>query len=614
MKRLATILLVLAAAGGGAYYYFNTASAQEPPQVVQASVSQGDIVEEVQATGTIEAMRVAPVGSQVSGIVKKLYADFNSIVTAGQVIAELDPSLLQVQVDLQTANYERQVGEIANQRQQLENDTRNLDRTKALFEKQLVNQQQLETAELQVKTRRVQLEAAEKTLKTQEANLNQAKLNLSYTVIRSPIDGVVVNRMVDEGQAVQSSMNVAQFFILATDLRELKINAGVDEAEIGKIRPGMPVTFTVDTYEGTTFNGTVDTVRLNASTQNNVVTYPVWIKVLNEDLRLRPALTATVRIRTQSAPNVIRIPNAALRFRPTSDMYTALGLEPPAAPARGQGGGRGRGEARGDGQGAPGAQPEGGARQGRQSAESGTRPQGQQQAQNRPARGPNGDTAARVGGGRQGEGQSANAETGGRRGEGFGRGRFADLSPEERQKMMEQFGGRGGRGGDRGGDGQGRGGGFGGGSGRRGGAAPAAATPEPPPLESGKIDALFQPTPIRQRPGSVWTWDEAAKKLAETRVVVGLADNQFSQLISGEVKPGQQVVTSIIVPLTTAQRNAQNPLFGGGRGNFGGMQPGGGRGGDGGGNQGGGNRGGNIGFGGGGGGGGFGGGGGGRGN
>ncbi len=148
--------------------------------------------------------------------------------------------------------------------------------------------------------------------------------------------------------------------------------------------------------------------------------------------------------------------------------------------------------------------------------------------------------------------------------------------------MMEQFGGRGG----------GRGG-----AGRRG-APPVTASAEPAPLEADKIDELFLPTPVRRRNGSVWTWDEAAKKLTETRVVVGLADNQFSQLLTGDIKPGQQVVTSIIVPLTTAQRNAQNPLFGGGRGNFGGMQPGGGR--DQGGNQGnqGGQRGGgNLGFG-----------------
>lgn len=173
--------------------------------------------------------------------------------------------------------------------------------------------------------------------------------------------------------------------------------------------------------------------------------------------------------------------------------------------------------------------------------------------------------------------------------------------------MMEQFGARGGgRGNGRGGfGGNAAGGNFGGG--RRGGAAQTVAPPSTSSLGAGKIDALFQPTPVRQRPGSVWTWDAANKKLTEIRVVTGLADNQFSQLISGDVKPGQQVVTRIIVPLTTAQRNAQNPLFGGGRGNFGGMQPGGGRGdfgGGGGGNQGGGNRGGNVGFGGGGGGGG----------
>jgi HlyD family secretion protein len=340
------------------------------------------------------------------------------------------------------------------------------------------------------------------------------------------------------------------------------------------------VTFTVDTYEGTIFEGTVDTVRLNASTQNNVVTYPVWIKVLNNDLRLRPALTATVRIRTSSAPGVVRIPNTALRFRPTTDMYMALGLEPPAAPTRGQGaGGRGRGDA----QAAPaGSQPGGtAARQGGQAPEGAARPQRQQQAQTRPARGAigaNGDAAAQTG-----ERQGSQPRPGGRGGEGFGRGQFANLTPEERRRMLEQIGGRGGRAGD----------------GQRG-APPATLNVEPAPLAADKIDELFLPTPVRQRAGSVWTWDEAGKKLTEIRVVTGLADNQFSQLVSGDVKVGQQVVTGIIVPLTTQQRNAQNPLFGGPRGNFGGMQPGGGR--DGG-NQGGGNRGGgNVGFGGGGGG------------
>src|SRR5262245_8092329 len=257
MKRLVTVLILLAAVGGGAYYYYAYGSPPEKPQVVQVAASQGNIVEVVQATGTLEALRVAPVGSQVSGVVKSLYADFNSIVKKDQVIAELEPALFQAQVDLQNAAYDRQVGEIASQEVQLENDKKNLERTQVLFEKQLANQQQLDQAELQVKMRSTQVESAKKTLKTQEANLSQAKLNLSYTIIRSPIDGVVVNRQVDIGQTVQSSMQVAQFFTLATDLRTLKLNAPVDEAEIGKIQPGMNVTFTVDSYQGTTFEGIV---------------------------------------------------------------------------------------------------------------------------------------------------------------------------------------------------------------------------------------------------------------------------------------------------------------------------------------------------------------------
>jgi hypothetical protein len=195
--------------------------------------------------------------------------------------------------------------------------------------------------------------------------------------------------------------------------------------------------------------------------------------------------------------------------------------------------------------------------------------------------------------GGNGDAPTQPGETAGRRGgrgsgEGFGRGQFANLTPEERRKMMESMGARGGNGR------------VGGRSGR--GSGPAAPAAEPRPLDADKIDELFLPTPVRQRNGSVWTWDPAAKQLLEVRVVTGLADNQFSQLVSGDLKPGQQVVTSIIIPLTTQQRNAQNPLFGGQRGNFGGMQPGGGGGdrGGGGGNRGGGN----IGFGGGGGGGG----------
>jgi HlyD family secretion protein len=328
-RKAAFILLLFVTLGGGFYYHRVSARQTANAQIVQVPATSGDIVESVQITGTLQPLRIVNVGSQVSGVVSELNADFNSIVRQGDVIARWDPSLFQVQVDLQSAAVDRQLGEIKNQEMQLENERVALDRTQALFAKGLVAEQALEQARLQVGVRTTQVDAARKTLKTAQANLDQAKLNLSYTTIRSPIDGVVINRLVDAGQAVQSSMNVAQFFTLATDLHNLRLEAVVDEAEIGKIRPGMPAEFSVDSYGDRMFRGTVETVTLNAQTQNNVVTYPVWIAVPNPDLMLRPGMTANVRIFVSTAENVTRIPSVATRFRPTAAMFQALGLTPP---------------------------------------------------------------------------------------------------------------------------------------------------------------------------------------------------------------------------------------------------------------------------------------------
>jgi HlyD family secretion protein len=330
MRRKAAFLLLLFVTLGGGFYYHRVSARQTANvQIVQTQATTGDIVESVQITGTLQPLRTVNVGSQVSGVVSELRADFNSVVKQGEVIARLDPSLFQVQVDLQAAAVDRQLGEIKNQEMQLENEKVALDRAQALFARGLVAEQALEQARLQVGVRTTQVESAKKMLKTTQANLDQARLNLSYTTIRSPIDGVVINRLVDEGQAVQSSMNVAQFFTLATDLHNLRLEAVVDEAEIGKIRPGMAAEFGVDSYGDRVFRGTVETVTLNAQTQNNVVTYPVWISVPNPDLLLRPSMTANVRIFVSTAENVTRIPSAATRFRPTAAMFQALGLTPP---------------------------------------------------------------------------------------------------------------------------------------------------------------------------------------------------------------------------------------------------------------------------------------------
>jgi HlyD family secretion protein len=592
MKKLVIALILLAAGGGGAYYYYTYGQVKEKPQVVQTTLSQGDITEAVQATGTLEALRTVQVGSQVSGKVQELYADFNSIVKKDQLIAKIDPTLLQVQVELQQANVERQKGEIESQKVQLEDAKVQLDRTQKMFEKGLANQQQLDQAVLTEKTRATALDAAEKQLVTNQANLDQAKLNVDYTNIYAPIDGVVVNRLVDIGQTVQSSMTTPQFFVIATDLRNLKLTASVDEAEIGKIQRGMDVTFTVDSYPGTQFTGQVDAVRLNATTSNNVVTYPVWINAPNPDLKLRPSMTASLKVIISTASNVTRIPNGALRFRPTNDMYTALGLTPPAA---GQGRAVGAGPAGADA-GAV-ANPGGGRQSGRANAAPGAAAPGAPAAApdaagGRPRQGGDQAMAGGQGRGQGGQGfgggqgrqpgqggqgrqpgqagdQGAGGQGRGQGGQGFGGGggrggQFANMTPEQRQQMQQQFGGRGGQGG-----GQGRGG-------RQQQQQPANQAAPPVQLNAEKIDDLFTPVQTRTTRGQVWTWDEANKKLEAIRVVTGITDGQFSQLISGDAKVGQQVVTNIVVPLTAAQRQAQqSSIFGqqqrgGGPGGFGG--------------------------------------------
>jgi HlyD family secretion protein len=550
MKRLVAFIVLLIAGGGGAYYYYVYGKPVEKPTVMQAAISQGDIVEAVQASGTLDPVRRVDVGSQVSGQVQELYVDFNSNVTQGMLLAKIDPTLLETQVAIQEANIARQEGDIENQLVQLEDVKKQLERTRAMFEKGLQNQQQLEQAELAVKMRQAQIDSAKKQLVQAQANLAQAKLNVSYTEIRSPIDGVVVDRRVDRGQTVQASMTSPQFFILATDLHTLKLTAGVDEADIGKIRPGQDVIFTVDAYGTQEFYGKVDAVRLNATNQNNVVTYPVWINAPNPELKLRPSMTATARIVISRAENVLRVPNQATRFRPNNEIYTALGLEPPA-PGQGQNG-RGREGNANDNNGAaaPGA--------GR--GPSTTPPAGA------PAAGTGGDAANAGRGGGGGRGNR-------NRGQGFGAQAGGNLDPEAMAAMRERFGRRGGRGGGQG----------------------ANARPEqtvatqPKPQPGSRIDESFAALQKVITPGAVWTWDEPTKTLKRIPLRLGVTDGTFTEVVSGEVTPGMQVVTGVALPVSaTRPQGGQNSIFnqnqrGGGPGGFGGGPGGGGGGGRGGG-------------------------------
>jgi HlyD family secretion protein len=557
MKKLVTFIAILVLAGVGTWYYFAYAKPVEKPQIMTARVTQGDIIESVQATGALEPMRRVDVGSQVSGVVQELFVDYNSMVKKDMVLATIDPSLLQVQVEIQKANIERQTMDIENQKVQLEDIQRQLERVRQLHEKGLQNQQQLEAAELAVKQRKAQIDSAQKQLVQAQANLAQAELNVRYTTIRAPIDGVVIERRVDRGQTVQASMTTPSFFVLATDLRTLKLTAGVDEADIGRIRPGMEVTFTVEAYGQQEFVGTVNAVRLNATNQNNVITYPVWIDVPNPDLKLRPSMTASLKIVISRASNVVRIPSAALRFRPNNDIYTALGLEPPAA---------GRGSRPPGMGGSPETRNEGGRGPQQGQGQAGAPAQGGQGASAQNAA-PNGGQPSTGNGERQpGQGRNRQATSGGGRGgrqggSGFGRGQ-SNLTPEQMAQMRERFG--------RGGGNQAR------------GQRQAANQVPPTELNAEKIDELFAEVQKRIEPGTVWTWDEAKKELKQIQIRQGVSDGTWAELVSGDLQVGQELVTNVVVPM--AQRTSptgQNPLFGNqpGRGGLGGDRGGGGRGG-----------------------------------
>jgi HlyD family secretion protein len=561
MKKIVGILIILALAGGGAYYYYKYAKPVEKPQVMQVKVSRGDIIEVVNATGTLEPMRRVDVGSQVSGVVQEIFVDYNHIVKQGQVLAKIDPSLLQVQVEIQEANIERQQMEIENQKVQLEDLKVKLARAQALFDKQLVNQQQLDEAALAVKNRDAQIASQQKQMVQSEANLRQAKLNVSYTTIVSPIDGVVVERRVDRGQTVQSSMNAPTFFALATDLRTLRLSAGVDEADIGRVEVGQKVMFKVDAYGGQEFEGTVDTVRLNATNTNNVVTYPVWIRVPNPELKLRPAMTATLRVIIQTATNVVRVPNQALRFRPNNDIYTALGIEPPAA-GRGRSlaselndtNGAGPGRAQGAGPGQTATTPPGGQQ---------ATPQGGQQGRERTP-----------GGGGQGGSRQPGDSQNRQGGTGFGRQTgMGNLTPEQIQQFREKFGRSGG--GNRGAGGGGRGGGGRGQGGRGANAAQNTAAP-PVELDATKIDELFAPVQRPEQRASVYTYDgsKTPAELKQLNIRLGVTDGTFSELLSDNLQVEQQLVTGVILPMAQRPNQPGQSIFGQPQRGMGGMTPG----------------------------------------
>ncbi|HEU0033337.1 MAG TPA: efflux RND transporter periplasmic adaptor subunit [Kofleriaceae bacterium] len=317
------------------------------------SVGKGPIAAQVTANGTLSARGTVLVGAQVSGRVVELHADFNQPVKKGQVIAKLDESVLKAQIDQAQASYDLAVANVRKAQVSVADTERQLKRQKTLQEQELVAGATVESVEVSRDTAIAALAASKAQVNQAAANLKQARTNLSYATIVSPVDGVVLSRSVDVGQTVAASLQAPTLFTIAEDLSRMQIDTQVAEADVGRITEGMKATFTVDAFPGKTFEGVVRQVRNAPTTTSGVVTYDAVIDVDNPDKSLRPGMTANVTFVLAQVADAIKIPNAALRFKPSREQMMAL-REQLGLPARGSGGSGGRGN-RGSGGGGSGA-------------------------------------------------------------------------------------------------------------------------------------------------------------------------------------------------------------------------------------------------------------------
>ena len=580
MKRALIGLLIVAVVGAGAGAYYKLRGGPEV-QVQTTPVTRGEIIDTVGASGTLQAEATVQVGSQVSGNISWLGADFNSIVKQGQVIARLDPSLFNAQLQQTNANLSQARANLTKARSdldrtrvQLTDAQQKFARANELAERGLLPQSELDAAKVAVDTAQANLASQQATVTqaqaavTQsQASVNQSQVNLQHTVITAPIDGIVTQRNVDVGQTVAASMQAPTLFIIAADLTKMQVNASVDEADVGRIRPGQHVTFRVDAYPTDSFDGTVVQIRLQPVVQQNVTTYGTVIDVPNPQLKLKPGMTANVKVEIAKRTDALRIPNSALRFRPTPELFAALNQPIPQetqATAGNRGGRGGNRPSTGSGQ----ADGRGASTNGEGISES---------ARQAPAPSPPSPSAqAPIGfrGDRQpGSGQGGGRGFGGGRGSGGGgRGnfdpaqmmeRFKGMSPEEQQQFIARMKERG----------------------RDTTAFEEAMKRAAPPNAPSKggasaaaqtIDALFAPLPTTETRGRAWLFMN--KELKPVALRLGISDGTNTEVISTELQQGMEVVTGVTGLGTTRalpQGNQGNPLMPGGRGPGGGFGGGG---------------------------------------
>ncbi|HVU03201.1 MAG TPA: efflux RND transporter periplasmic adaptor subunit [Polyangiaceae bacterium] len=337
VTRLLVAVLILSAVGFGVERYLKSRE-PAPPKYVTVQVDRGRVAARVTATGTVSALVTVLVGAQVSGRIDQLFVDFNSPVKKNQKIATLEPSLFKAAVEQANANWLAAKANVDKAKAQALDAERQYTRQKQLGEQKLVAQADVDTAEANLNVARATVAAAEAAVSQAAAALHQAQVNLKYTEILSPIDGVVISRAVDVGQTVAASLQTPTLFTIAQDLTKMQVDTSVAEGDVGKITPGMTVGFSVDAYPGQRFEGTVRQVRDAAVTVQNVVTYDAVIDVDNQKRLLKPGMTATVTFTPAERVDVLRIPNAALRFRPDTkpagSAAAPVAQRPPKAAAR----------------------------------------------------------------------------------------------------------------------------------------------------------------------------------------------------------------------------------------------------------------------------------------
>ena len=561
MKKAIVAVIILTVVGGGVGAWYSQRSRQEIA-ITTAPITRGDIVDTVGATGTLQAVTTVQVGSQVSGNIQWLGADFNSIVRKGQVIARLDPSLFdaqlqQVQANLlqARANLTKARSELDRARVQLTDAQQKYARAQELSSQELLAASDLDAAKIAVDTATAAVASQQATVTqvqaavTQsEASVNQSQVNRDHTVILAPIDGIVTQRSVDVGQTVAASMQAPTLFIIAADLTEMQVNANIDEADVGRIRPGQNVSFRVDAYPTDNFIGTVTQVRLQPVVVQNVTTYGAVITVPNRELKLKPGMTANVKVEIAKRTNVLRVPNSALRFRPTEEIFAALQQTPPPPESQAFGAREGRG-------GNTGGFGRGGA--GNASPQSPS-PAGAPVAANAGPRAPRAVDASPA----DGQGRLGGGGGGGRGGPEFQARmmeRFKTMSPDEQKQFILRMK-------ERGGDTA---------------AFEAAVQPAGGPKKSAEpqaqtIDALFAPLPPVETRGRVWLFIDKQLKLVAVRL--GISDGTFTELLSAELPENTELATGATgLSTSTRQQPAAtsgNPLMPG----RGGRPPGGGRG------------------------------------